>query len=150
MKIVIDTNVLINGFKDEYSYEKRIIDAVIAGEIEAFANKQTLQENILIASQLIDNDEYRKQLTDLFARINWVVNRRQIRVVSDPEDNKILESAVESEADYLVTSDNALLNIGEHQTVQIVNPAQFWANYKDEGMDLWKQWSNFVKGQGRA
>ena len=27
MKIVLDTNVLINGFKDEYSYEKKIIDA---------------------------------------------------------------------------------------------------------------------------
>ena len=53
MKIVLDTNVLINGFKDEHSYEKRIIDAVIAGEIEAYANKQTLQENKLIASQLI-------------------------------------------------------------------------------------------------
>ena len=68
MKIVIDTNVLINGFKDEYSYEKKIIDAVIAGEIEAYANKQTLRENKLIASQLIDNDDYRQELDKLFLR----------------------------------------------------------------------------------
>jgi len=145
MKIVLDTNVLINGFKDEYSYEKKIIDAVIAGEIEAYANRQTLQENKLISSQLISNDEYQKQLNSLFAQINWVVNRRQIRIVSDPEDNKILESAVEAEADFLITSDNALLSIGRHQNVQIVNPGQFWANYKDEGMDLWKQWTNYIR-----
>jgi putative PIN family toxin of toxin-antitoxin system len=144
MKIVLDTNVLINGFKDEHSYEKKIVDAVIAGEIQAFANRQTLQENKLISSQLISNDEYSHQLNDLYAQINWVVNRRQIRIVSDPEDNKILESAVEAEADYLVTSDNALLNIGEHQNVKIVNPSQFWINYKDEGMDLWKQWTKFI------
>ena len=149
MKIVLDTNVLINGFKDEYSYEKKIIDAVIAGEIEAFANKQTLRENWFISSQLIDNDEYKHQLNDLFAQINWVVNRRQIRIVEDPEDNKILESAVEAEADFLITSDNALLKLEKYQNIQIVNPAQFWIKYKDEGMDLWKQWSNFVKGQGR-
>lgn len=81
MKIVLDTNVLINGFKDDYSYEKKIIDAVIAGEIEAFANRQTLRENKLISSQLIDNDAYQNDLNNLFAQINWVVNRKQIGVV---------------------------------------------------------------------
>ena len=144
MKIVLDTNVLINGFKDEYSYEKKIIDAVIAGEIEAYANRQTLRENRLIASQLIDNDEYRGQLNDLFAQINWVVNRRQVRIVSDPEDNKILESAVEAGAEYLITSDNDLLRLEQYQRVKIVNPSEFWVRYKDEGMDLWKQWTDFI------
>jgi putative PIN family toxin of toxin-antitoxin system len=147
MKIVLDTNVLINGFKDEHSYEKKIVDAVIAGEIEAYANKQTLQENKLISSQLISDDEYTHQLNNFYGQINWVVNRRQIRIVSDPEDNKILESAVEAKADYLVTSDNALLNIEEFQNVKIVNPSQFWINYKDEGIDLWKQWTKFIKNK---
>jgi putative PIN family toxin of toxin-antitoxin system len=147
MKIVLDTNVLINGFKDDYSYEKKIIDAVIAGEIEAYANKQTLQENKLIANQLIDNDDYKQELDKLFAQINWVVNRRQIRVVRDSEDNKILESAVEADADYLVTSDNDLLRLHEYQKIKLVTPAQFWVTYKDEGMDLWKQWTNFIKSK---
>lgn len=145
MKIVLDTNVLINGFKDDYSYEKKIIDAVISGEIEAYANKQTLQENKLISRQLIDSTEYQKELNDLFAQINWVVNRRQIRVVSDPEDNKILESAVEARADFLITSDNDLLRLEKYQAVKIVNPAEFWVKYKDESMDLWKQLTNFIQ-----
>src|SRR4029078_7543535 len=102
MKIVLDTNVLIDGFNNEYSYQKRIIDAVIAGEIEAYANKQTLQENKLLIKQLIDNPEYEKQLNDFFGQVNYVINRHQIRVVRDSEDNKILESAVEAGADYLI------------------------------------------------
>lgn len=145
MKIVLDTNVLINGFKDDYSYEKKIIDAVIAGEIEAYANRQTLRENKLISSQLIDSDEYQNQLNDFFAQINWVVNRKQIHVVEDREDNKILESAVEAKADYLVTGDNHLLKLEQYENIKIVNPAQFWVQYKDEGMDLWKQLTNFVR-----
>src|SRR6185369_6144294 len=112
--------------------------------IEAYANRQTLQENKLIVSQLIDNPEYERDLNAFFGQINWVVNRRQIRIVEDPEDNKILESAVEAGADYLISSDNALLKIGEYQGVKITNPSQFWVNYKDEGMDLWKQWANFI------
>jgi putative PIN family toxin of toxin-antitoxin system len=144
MKIVIDTNVLINGFKDEYSYEKKIIDAVISGEIDAYANKETLRENKLIVSQLIENQEYKEDLNNLFAQINWVVNRRLIKIVRDPEDNKILESAVEAGAKYLITSDNDLLRLESHGKVQIINPGQFWAKYKDEGMDLWKQWTQYI------
>src|SRR5262249_32654061 len=114
MKVVLDTNVLINGFKDEYSYEKRIIDEVISGNIEAYANRQTMQENKLLLSQIVDSEEYRQQLANFFSQLNMVVNRHNISIVRDPEDNKILESAVESEADYLITSDNDLLQLGKY------------------------------------
>ena len=145
MKVVLDTNVLIDGIRDEHSYQKRIIDEVVAGQIEAYANKQTLQENRLIMRQLIDNPEYEQVINDFFAQVNWVVNRRQVHIVRDSEDNKILESAVEAEADFLVTNDNDLLEIGEYEGVKIVNPSQFWVNYQDEeGDDIWKKWAGFI------
>ncbi len=147
MKIVLDTNVLINGFKDEYSFEKKIINAVIAGDIEAYANKQTLQENKLISSQLIESNDYRHELDKLFAQINWVINRRRVHAVRDAEDNKILESAVEAGAEFLVTSDNDLLRMEKYQEVHILNPAQFWMKYKDEGMDFWRQLTNFYRSK---
>jgi putative PIN family toxin of toxin-antitoxin system len=145
MKVVLDTNVLIDGVKDEYSYEKRIIDAVIAGEIEAYANRQTMQENKLIMSQLIDNPEYEKQVRDFFGQLNYVVNRRNISVVRDPEDNKILESAVEAGAEYLVTRDNDLLRLGSYEEIKIVNPSEFWVKYNDDDNSLWNQWASFIK-----
>ena len=122
-----------------------IISEFISGEIEAFANKQTLQENKLISKKLINNQAYQKELNDFFAQINWVVNKKQIRIVQDPEDNKILESAVEAKAEFLVTSDNLLLEIKKFRAVKIVSPAQFWVNYKDEGLDFWKSMINFIK-----
>lgn len=147
MKIVLDTNVIIDGIKDEYSYEKQIIDAVRAGEIEAYANHQTIQENKLIMRRLVENPEYEDEIRDLISRINHVVNRHQINIVRDPEDNKILESAVEAQADYLITRDNDLLSLEKYENVQIVNPSQFWVRYKDEDNDLWKQWSGFFSGK---
>ncbi len=148
MKVVLDTNVLIDGLRDEYSYQKRIIDEVVAGQIEAFANRQTLQENKLIVRQLIDNPEYEQVLNDFYAQVNWVYNRRQVHIVSDPEDNKILESATEAEADYLITSDNDLLRLEKYEGVQIVNPSQFWVKYQDEeGDEVWKKWAGFITGK---
>lgn len=147
MKIVLDTNILIDGFKDEYSFEKRIINAVINGEIEVFANKQTLRENKFIASQLINNTEYEIELNKLFNKLNWVINRRKVNIVNDPEDNKILESAVEASADFLITNDNDLLKLNKYQNIKIATPAEFWHEYKDEGMDLWRKWTSFLTKQ---
>ena len=147
MKVVLDTNVIIDGIKDDYSYEKQIIDAVRTGEIEAYANHQTIQENKLIMRRLIDNPEYEQEITDLLSQINHVVNRHQINIVRDHEDNKILESAVEAGADYLITRDNDLLSIEKYEGVEIVNPSQFWVRYKDEGNDMWKQWAGYFSGK---
>lgn len=147
MKIVLDTNVLIDGIKDDYSYEKQIIDAVRKGEIEAFANHQTVQENKLIMRRLIDNPEYENEINDLLSQINHVDNHRQINIVRDPEDNKILESAVEAGAEYLITRDNDLLSLEKYMGVEIVNPSQFWIRYTDEGNNAWKQWTDFFSGK---
>jgi putative PIN family toxin of toxin-antitoxin system len=148
MKIVLDTNVLITGFKDEYSYQKRIIDEIAAGRVQAFANRQTLRENKLILKRLIENESYRTELENLFAQIEEVENHRQVQVVSDPEDNKILESAVEAGADYLVSEDNHLLEIGKYQGVKIVEPGQFWAIYSEmvDG-DPWQKWIRQFSGK---
>lgn len=146
MKVVLDTNVLIDAFKDEYSYEKRIINEVIAGQIEAYANRQTLQENKLLLNQVIGNDQYRQELNDFFAQVNNVYTRRDIHVVRDEEDNKILASALEAGAEYLITRDSDLLRLEEYEGVKVVNPTAFWARYSDdEGQDLWKQWAGFMQ-----
>ncbi len=147
MKVVLDTNVLIDGFKDEYSYQKQIIDEIISGRVEAYANAQTLRENRFILNKLIEDYSYRKELDKFFSQINAVENRRRINIVSDPEDNKILESAVEANADYLVTADRVLLDLNPFQGIKIVEPAQFWVEYQEgTDNDPWKKWIKFVSG----
>lgn len=143
MKIVIDTNVIIDGIKDDYSYEKQILDAVINGEIEAYANHQTLSENKLIMNQLVNDQSYKNEIYALFSQINLVTNRHQIHIVRDPEDNKILESAVEAKVDYLITRDKELLALDDFQNIKVVTPDHFWNAYKDSGGELWKQWAGF-------
>ena len=147
MKIVIDTNVIIDGIKDDYSYEKQILDAVINGEIEAFANHQTLSENKLIMNRLVTDENYKQEISLLLTQINLVKNHHQINIVSDPEDNKILESAVESGAEFLVTRDNDLLSLEKFQNIEIVTPDEFWNRYQDSGGELWKQWAGFFSGK---
>jgi len=147
MRVVIDTNVIIDGVKDDYSHEKQIIDAVLQGKIEAFANHQTLRENKLITRQLINSSSYAREINELFSRIQMVENKHQINVVDDAEDNKILESAVEADADYLITRDHDLLKIVKFEGIKIVTPAEFWNHYQEDSNDLWQQWTDFFSGK---
>jgi uncharacterized protein len=45
----------------------------------------------------------------------------------DPDDDKLLETAILGNADYLVTGDQDLLVLNPYQSVKIVTPAQFLA-----------------------
>lgn len=139
MKIVIDTNILINGSDDDYNYGNRIIDAVLDGSIEAYANPQTLRENRLIAERKVSDPEYLEKLNQFFGRVQTVEGQR-LHVVEDEEDNKILASALASGAEYLVTADWHLLKIGQYEGVKIVSAQGFWAEYESETGAGWQKW----------
>lgn len=144
MKVVIDTNILINASEDDYNYGNRIINNVLEGKIEAFANVQTIRENRLIAHRKITDVEYLAKLESFFDTVQQVDGQR-IHVVEDEEDNKILASALAAHVDYLVTSDWHLLKIEQYEGVRIVSPQGFWAEYETETGAGWQNWiSNFM------
>lgn len=60
------------------------------------------------------------------ARIaNIVEPKSVISVLSDKSDNRILECAQESKADFIVSGDSHLLNLKEYENISILKPAQF-------------------------
>ena len=146
-KVVIDTNLLIDGSVDDYNYGNRIVDAVIEGKVSAFANVPTLRENQLISDLKIKDAEYRKKLREFFGKIHRVDSAGiKLDLVEDPEDNKLIESAVAAKADYLLSSDRHLLRLGQYEGIKILSPEAFWAFYQEEGGAAWKQWlAQFVK-----
>ncbi len=120
-KIVIDTNLLIDGAEDFYHFGNRIIDLAISGNVEAFANRATLAENRLMARKKIDDEGYLKKLQYFFDVVKPVESAGHLDIVEDPQDNKILESAVGCGADFLITSDRHLLKLEKYKTYKVRN-----------------------------
>ena len=145
LKIVLDTNVLIDAADDSFHFANRIVDLVIAGKIEAYANRGTARENKLLANRKITDAEHLQKLNHFFDLVKPVEDIRIAAVADDPEDNKILASALAAQADFLVTSDQHLLQLGQAAQTQIVRPNEFWSRWEEEG-DGWRNWlQNFVK-----
>lgn len=150
LKVVIDTNILIGGAADENSTAFRIIKEVIDGRIKAFATHQTMSENRQMLKKLVCDREYRVLLEDFFRKLQIVKVYKPLNVVSDPEDNKLIESAVASGADYLITNDREVLDLEKYHKTEILTPEEFWAKYKaDASSDgsAWSDWSRMVMGK---
>ncbi len=149
MKIVIDTNILINAAADDNSVAFRIIREVIEGRLQAFATHQTMGENRQMLRKLVRDREYRESLEEFFRNLNIVKIYEHVNVVTDPEDNKLIESAAASGADFLITKDNEVLDVGEYHRTKIVTPEEFWATYKndeDSGRS-WNDWTKMLMGE---
>ncbi|HSX25054.1 MAG TPA: putative toxin-antitoxin system toxin component, PIN family [Candidatus Andersenbacteria bacterium] len=147
MRVVLDTNVLIDGFNDDFCSEAKLIDAVMSGEVTAVATSKMVNEYRLILRRLIDDSEYRTKLENFFAMLEDVDGEYVDAVIDDEEDLKFLEAAVGGEVEVVVTSDKHLLDVGEVDGVHIITPDEAWRRVEDETGGA-QEWQNLVRGWG--
>jgi uncharacterized protein len=147
MRLVFDTNVLIDGFQDDFSAQARLIDAVCAGKATALATAAIKHEYRKILDRLIDNPDYREKVGRFFSAVETVQPKQIQIVIDDQEDMKFLQAAVGGQADVLVTSDRHLLDVGELDGVAVVAPTEAWNRFEDQTGGS-SQWQDIVKGLG--
>jgi putative PIN family toxin of toxin-antitoxin system len=73
----------------------------------------------------ISPEERDKFLEALVTESNLIETTESVHVCRDPEDNQILELAVNGNAAFIVTGDIDLLVLNPFRGVQIVTPAEF-------------------------
>lgn len=147
MRIVLDTNVLIDGFQDDYSAEAKLIDAVRSGELIAVATNKVMKEYRLILARLIADSEYRGKIEDFLSMLDHTEPEYVDVVLDDEEDMKFVEAAVGGDAELLVTSDRHLLDAGEADGVLIITPEEAIVRFEEE-TGTSKEWQGFVQGWG--
>ena len=123
---VPDTNILISSiFWRGKPYE------VIKGGIEG---KYILVTSREILEELTDRLKNKFSLPEgdillfmdiIFAHFRIVPKTSAFSASSDPKDNKILETAFDGKADYVVTGDSHLLVLGEFKGIKIMTAEEF-------------------------
>jgi putative PIN family toxin of toxin-antitoxin system len=56
----------------------------------------------------------------------------KLELLSDPDDNKFLELAFTSKADFLITGNTKHFPFGKFQNTEIISPANYWQKYWSE------------------
>lgn len=127
-KIVIDTNNLISALGWE-GKSKELFRKVIDKEYDLFMSiKQIveLKEVMKYPKFSFSEEQKRKFLEILFEIATIVDTKTNLDVVKeDPDDNILLECAIEANADYIISGDEHLKKLKEFGKIKIVSVSEF-------------------------
>lgn len=123
MKVFIDTNVWLAGrFWPGLCAE--LLDALVELDAEILLDEQVIEEFRKIArDKLAVEPELITQAEAFFAQYARILPRAEQEVsgIPDPEDATIIAAALGARADWFVTGDQALLELGRVQDMPIVS-----------------------------
>jgi len=128
MKVVLDTNFLVSATQWDYSVSHKLFEKLIRDNVEMFTTKEILEEFVeVLRRDFLYSDEESKILIELILKFLLLVNpgKKVDAVKEDPDDNKILECALESGAEYIISYDKHLLKIKEFNGIRIITPEKF-------------------------
>ncbi len=130
MKVVFDTNIYISGLIFKGGIPSRLMELAQDRKFSLFFSPHILEEIRAVTRLKFDlNLNERDRLIRWVESLGQVVYpSRTVKVVkSDDPDNRILECALEAEADYLVTGDKKhLLSLKQEFSFKIIAPAEFY------------------------
>ena len=135
-KVIIDTNVIVSSLI-QISYPHRIIfDLFIEDKILLCISPQLIAEyyEVLKCPKFAQFQEFAVKARVVLANIEMKAicyePRMTIELISDKDDNKILELADECTADFIITGNTNDFTFPFYKQTRIVTPKDYWENHR--------------------
>ena len=132
MKVNVDTNFLISATQWDYSVAHKLLKKMILSDAKIFTTQDILDET----AEVLERDfKYSKRecknITEkilLFASL--IETNQKVDIIKDDlDDNKVIECAIESYSDYIVTYDRHLLKLKEYKGIKIIKPEEIFKTF---------------------
>ena len=134
VKVVFDTNVWLSIFmkkilSDEFSQVKQELTIYVSKDIILEISKVLLYPKIAEILRKANVNE--REILQAIEANSIVKPKFKLQVIEeDVEDNKILECALASGADIIVSGDKHLLKLGRFKKTRILTPRELFDNIK--------------------
>jgi len=128
-RVVFDTNLFLRALINPKGVNAHLLQSL--DRYLLITSPAILEEVIEVLSrpELLRSKAIAKldaaRMINLLRRAPLVTPTVTVTVCRDPDDNKFLEAAIAAKAEYLVTGDKDLRDIGEYEGVKIRSPAEF-------------------------
>jgi len=127
MSVTFDTNVLLSATLWDGSVAQKLLFELIKKEIKIYSTPSIISEYQRVLKRDFDFSE--KEIAEILEKVlSFVImvnpNLKVELVKDDPDDNKIIECALESKSEYLLTYDQHLLKLKEIQGIRIITPEE--------------------------
>lgn len=137
-KIIIDTNVLVSALIQR-SYPNFILyNCVLENLVELCISDDLLEEYL----EVLHRPKFSKY-PDFVSKAEFVLIQievkstkyypsQHIEVISDNADNRLLELAEDSKADFLITGNTNDFIMTDFKGTKIVNPKNYWEIFREQ------------------
>lgn len=149
IKVVVDTNVFINGIFKKDSFAQAIFNLKSLNKIAFVMNKE-MQNELLVTFSRILIEAYKKlgkekdminviPLCATLSKCLWQVEEVDHLIHTDyckkdPSDNKFIDCCIDSNVQFLITQDEHINNLTEklkkEHNIDVLSPLQFYTKYK--------------------
>lgn len=135
-KIILDTNVIVSALISDSIPSKILFDLVFTEMVVPCLSKEVYIEYIQVLNRekFTKFSEFKNKAGIVLAKIKELSKYYQpikiVDLLADKDDNKFLELAAISSADFLITGNASDFKIQEFEYTRIVTPREYWDNYK--------------------
>jgi len=138
IKVILDANQFVSALLKQASNSSRLLDLVHAGDVRLLVSEKIITEIDRVIRYPKVKKIHRRSDSNLDTFIIKIIRAAQmvsgtlkLRVIEEePTDDKYLECAIEGEADFIVSGDKHLKNLGSFREIPIVSPAEFLKRIK--------------------
>jgi uncharacterized protein len=128
IRVTADTNILISGIIFPRGKPFQLLELARSGRISLTVSDAILDEMAHVLARKFNFppeavDEARRRIEALATTVTPSVRLEVVK--EDPPDDRVLECAVSSGAEYIVTGDKDLLRLGQYDAISIITVAHF-------------------------
>jgi putative PIN family toxin of toxin-antitoxin system len=129
-RVVVDTNVLISAALRPHGAPRAVVEAIHAAGGSLLFSDETIEELRTCIQRpkfdrFVSREDRALYVAQLEAVSEWVSIVGAKLGCRDPEDDKLLETALMGRASCIVTGDEDLLTMSPFQGIPLVRPADF-------------------------
>lgn len=128
LRVVLDTNIYIAAFGHPKGNNAKVFAAANAARYQLLTSPLIIRELARVLRSVLEwQDERVHKAIRVVAQVaEIVVPRTELNIITaDSDDNRILECAVDGQADLIVSNDHHLLDLKSYQNIPVIAGPDF-------------------------
>jgi uncharacterized protein len=135
-KIIVDTNVLVSALIQRSFPYLIVWHCIFNRMVQLCGSKEIIAEYnaVLRRPKFMKYADFalktNEMLQDIENRSSMFEPKNKVKLLKDENDNRFLELAQASNADFLITGNTKHFTMGKFHNTLIVSPREYWEGYK--------------------
>ena len=127
VRIVLDTNILVSGLLYN-GKPRKLLDLAVNGKMELVSSTELIDElgEVLAREKFGLSKDEQAVMVDFVIRLSKIIALKSKfkAVKEDPDDDIVINTAYDGDADYIVTGDRAILALKKFGKTSIVKASE--------------------------